>query len=390
MKNTSWISVRFALATLVATLVGAIGLWWWSSPLRWIRQAEVLLISDPLQADTLATAALEFGTKSESRAWLVRCRAQLALKNPVEALGAFSQIKYPEQCPVNDWCALIEDARSAEHFLLTELAMSQALRLRDDRLRVLALVLPELTSTLPENDLDRLLSELRALVGNHAEGWQAIGLVEKERGYLGNAVVALRKSCELTQNTEPIGLSCRRNLAQLLIDLGQYDEAQELVKDVMKASTPTITDWIHQALLKRFSGNPDECLDLLNKVLIDSPAEVPARLLRGTVLVELDRLREAQEEFERCLQIAPFHAEAHYRLAQTLIRQGDQNGAAPHLQEQRRLALLQSKVIDLRRRISNTPNNQALMEEMATLFEALGQPQRASSWRKEASVLRSY
>ena len=380
--------ISVSVAVAVAVVAVAAGIWWYTSPWRWLRQAEGILARDPAQADALAEAALNAGTGRESQAWLIRCRAQLALGKPLEALGAYAQIKQPDQCDVADWCALIAEARAAHHTLLADGALSVALRFRSERARVLTLALPLKASTLAEPEVLELVQELRRLAGSRADCWHAVGITEQARGRYAEAVEAYRQAVTRSHVSQPIGLSSRRELAQLLIILGEFSAAESLVTEVLHASPPLSEDQLRLAQLRRSSGDRVRAEQLLNEVIEKEPENLPALLLRGEVRAEQDELAKAQADFERCLRIAPFHDEAHYRLSQILRRQGDSSGTTKHLQESRRLSELKRRVLEIDIRRQTAPQDPKLMDELADLFEALGQPRTSAKWHRAAQTVR--
>lgn len=379
---------RFITSSIVAVCVVAIGLWWYTSSWRWIRQASTILPSDPAQADALAEAALNTGTGRASQAWLIRCRAQLALEHPLEALGAFAQITEPDQCNVTDWCALIEEAQAAHHTILADMALSQALRFRVERARVLTLALPVKANSLSEREVSEFVQELRRLAGPQAGAWRAIGTTEQARGRLAEALEAYHQAVALSDISQPIGVLSRRELAQLLISIGQFTEAEPLVTEVIQASAALSQDQLRLAQLRRSAGDCDGAQTLLDEVLVNEPENLPARLLRGTLRAEQKQLAEAQADFEQCLRISPFHDEAHYRLSQILLQKGDSSGADKHLRENRRLSELKLRIFETGRRRATAPQDPQLMDEMADLYKALGQPNKADEWHRAAKELR--
>ncbi len=377
-----------SVSVVVIVVVVAIGFWWYTSPWRLLRQAEELLARDPAQADALAEAALNAETGNASQAWLIRCRAQLALEKPLEALGAYAQIKQPDQCDVSGWCALIEEAQAAHHSMLADMAMSVALRFGSERARVLTLALPIKASTLSEKEVTELVQELRGLAGSRADCWRAVGMTEQARGRYAEAVDAYRQAVSQSDVSQRIGLSSRRELAQLLISLGQFSEAEPLVTEVLHVPPPISEDQLRLAQLRRSTGDRVSAEQLLNQVIEKEPDNLSALLLRGAVRTEQKHLAEAQADFERCLEISPVHDEANYRLSQVLLRQGDSSGAARHLRESSRLSELKRRVLEINRRRETAPEDPKLMDELADLFEALGQPRTSAVWRRSAENVR--
>ena len=101
------------------------------------------------------------------------------------------------------------------------------------------MVLPIKASLLPEAEVAELVQELRTLASEHPAGWRAIGLTEKSRGRLAEAVKAYRRVLALSDVSQPVGLASRLELAQLLIDLGQFSAAEPLVAEVLQTSRAT-------------------------------------------------------------------------------------------------------------------------------------------------------
>ena len=253
---------------------------------------------------------------------------------------------------------------------------------------MLTLILPLKASSLAESEALALIQELRRLAGSHADCWRAVGVTEQALGRFAEAVEAYRQAVVHSDVSHPIGLSSRRELAQLLITLGQFSEAEPLVTESMSVSSVVSEDQLRMAQVRRSAGDRSSAEKLLSDVLKKEPENLSARLLRGTLFVELQQLAEAQADFEHCLRIAPFHDEAHYRLSQTLQRRGDPSGAAEHLQEHRRLSELKRQVLEITRRRTIAPQDPNLMDKMGDLFEALGQPSTSAEWHRSAENVR--
>lgn len=377
-----------SMSVVVAVVMAVVGIRWYMSPGRWLRQAELVLGSDPAQADALAESAINANRVNLPQAWLIRCRAQLALGKPLEALGAYALIKQPEQCVVSDLCALIEEAEAAHQTMLADMAATAALRHESDRVRVLALALPLKANMLSEPEASELVQELRQLSGSRADCWQAVGITEQVLGQYAEAVDAFRKAVNCSDVTQPVGLSTRRQLAELLIILGQFSEADLLVTEVLHSAPPLSEDKLRLAQLRRSTGDRDMAEQLLDQVIENEPENLLALMLRGISRAEQEQIAKAQADFEHCLRIAPLHDEAHYRLSQMLRRRGDLLGAAKHLKESQRLSEMKRRILEINRRRETALQDPQLMEEMADIYDALGQSSSSSEWRRTAESLR--
>lgn len=77
-----------------------------------------------------------------------------------------------------------------------------------------------------------------------------------------------------------------------------------------------------QALTARQAGHPAQAAALLERWLTDKPADVDARLHHGYALLDLGRLRAAEQAFRRVLETAPAYHDARIGLARIAQRQG--------------------------------------------------------------------
>ena len=378
----------FTLLTLLAAVLVSFGYWLHTLPGRWLRQAGDILVSTPAKADALAVDVITLGWGNQDQAWLVRCRANLAQHNEFEAIGAFSQIKQPENCVVDDWCKMIEEAQATRHQLLVDMSLSTTLRMKTERSRLLTLALPLTANTLDEAESVKLVEELRHFASGEPECWRAIGKAEQALGRFAESVEAYRRAVSQSDVSTPIGALVRRELAQIQITLGQYSEAESLVIDVMRQPPMQDGDQLQMAQIKQATGDRFGAQQLLNELINRTPENLQARILRGALFVALNDLKRGQEEFEFCLRYAPYDEEIHYRLSQTQIRQGKLSDAAKHLQESRRISDLKRKLIEINRRRANSPQDPKLMDELSELFAALGQPNTSAQWRLRAVSVR--
>lgn len=375
--------ILWTLGAVLALCLSA-GWWWVLRPWQWTSQADALLSHDPAQADALAEEVINLDTVRVQQAWLVRCRAQVALNHPLEALGAFAQIQHPESCDAGAWCALIEETLNKQQDLLADLALSAALKFSSERRRVLTLALPLKSKTMPAAELTALISELRRIAGEHAASWHSIGIAEQDQGRFAGAIEAYRQAVVLSAASQPIWLDARRSLSQLLILLGRFAEAEPLMTEVLSVSQGAAEDLVRMAQLKRAAGNPNAATELLNCVLERNSKDLTARLLRGTLRADQGLLAEAREDFEECLRLSPTNDEAHYRLSQVLRRQGRFADAETHATEHQRLSELKRRLLEISRRRELAPRDSQLMNELAAVYEQLGQPLRAAEWKKAA------
>ncbi len=370
------------------TLVGAIAYWWYTEPDRTARQAASLIETDPARADALAEAAIAAGTSLDSQAWLTRCRAQLAMGKPLEALGAYAQIRDPKRCDAEAWCDLLERAQRSGDLVLTDMCASVALTLPSHRQRLLSLALPLKAGLLSATEESRLLDELRELAGDNAAAWSAIGRVERLRGHLAASVAAYERAVAGSAGATATGTGNRRELARLLIDLGQFDRAKPLVTELQQSTADDADDLLLAARLQHAEGDLSGAKLSLDRLLKNKPDHLAARLLQGSLLAEEQAWDEAITVFQECLRRQPHVPESHYRLGQAYVRKGDAVAAARHFSEQRRLAALQRDLLTAQQKRNAEPPTPELLDEIASIHRQLGDLNAAKEWNRAATALR--
>ncbi|MFQ5763795.1 MAG: tetratricopeptide repeat protein, partial [Rhodospirillales bacterium] len=99
---------------------------------------------------------------------------------------------------------------------------------------------------------------------------------------------------------------------------GRTAEAETAFRAVLEKS-PAHPDALHfLGLLQYQKGNADEAVTLIDEAIAaDGDSPIYAVNL-GKVLVDLERLGEAEEAFRRALRLQPDEAELHFLLGETL------------------------------------------------------------------------
>ncbi|HET9426812.1 MAG TPA: YaiO family outer membrane beta-barrel protein [Allosphingosinicella sp.] len=117
------------------------------------------------------------------------------------------------------------------------------------------------------------------------------------------------------------------------------------------AQTQVQSDY-DRAVAARMSGRFDTAVEILRDMVDREPNHADARLQLGLVYLALQRLDEAQLEFERTLQLAPDYADARIGLARVAERRGDRARALEYVEP---LGSENAEVIDLLARLRSVP-----------------------------------
>ncbi|CAD6559446.1 hypothetical protein LMG28727_06854 [Paraburkholderia kirstenboschensis] len=81
----------------------------------------------------------------------------------------------------------------------------------------------------------------------------------------------------------------------------------------------------------------DEALSIFDDALEHFPDDALLHFNRAVVLEELNRYDAAETAYERCIDLDPSHADAHFNLARLSEIRGDKQGLVRHLSAYRRL-----------------------------------------------------
>ena len=121
--------------------------------------------------------------------------------------------------------------------------------------------------------------------------------------------------------------------ARALKALGRDDEAGAMVTQALERFPHDPRLRLAEAEWLAARGEREAALRGLNAILADAPHDIPARALRGRLLVDMGVLDEAEREGRSLMQAAP-RAPAGYRIAAAaLVRGGDAEGARVVLRE---------------------------------------------------------
>ncbi|WP_425045652.1 sulfotransferase [Primorskyibacter sp. S87] len=108
---------------------------------------------------------------------------------------------------------------------------------------------------------------------------------------------------------EPEFHDARKNLAQTLLFLKQYEKANRMLNKLVTRTPQDAQAW-HMLGLARFEcADPDGALEAVEKTLEMNPVFAQAHNLRGLILSQLGQIVEALECFREALRLAPNDAE---------------------------------------------------------------------------------
>jgi Flp pilus assembly protein TadD len=124
----------------------------------------------------------------------------------------------------------------------------------------------------------------------------------------------------------------RTTLVGLLVDIGEPKSARAEFDRVAARGPLTVELELRQAQLLRLERRYPEALAAVQTLLERDNNSPRALMLRGTLQLDLGHSQPARDDLQRLVQLEPKNKEAHYKLAQALLRLGDSAEAKKHLQ----------------------------------------------------------
>lgn len=131
-------------------------------------------------------------------------------------------------------------------------------------------------------------------------------------------------------------------------------------------------------------GQLDEARQLLDSLLAAHPREAEALYDRGRLAMQLDQPAEAEAWLRKAVVEAPHHYEASYSLYQCLQRRGNNEEAAKQLARLERLQAQLDCLTELTKKIGDSPRDAGLRYEVGLIFLDTGQDHEGLRWLASA------
>jgi tetratricopeptide (TPR) repeat protein len=161
------------------------------------------------------------------------------------------------------------------------------------------------------------LAEKLAAEADDARGWSQVAVVRRRTGDLSGALEAVDKALALAEAGQEQELRFFR--AELLIELGRIDEAEQQAAQVTDELSRTILD----ARLAQQRGDNQRALELYGKVSIQWPQNHAVRALAARAAHQLGDTERAKSDLLEATRQAPKDTDAALWLAQIYFSEGN-------------------------------------------------------------------
>lgn len=372
-------SHRIRGMSAIAILLGSIaasGVWWWSGRAgRHLAEAERLVdAGQPLAAgEWLGVPEADLATRE--RALLVRARAALGRDRPADAVGPLEEID-PEGSnggAAAFWkgrtlYAAQQPRKAIEWFR----AASGKLPGDPEPLRWLAAAAYDLGA---RHVAIEALAEITRLSPRDARAWRTLGLIQKEQVRHEDAAAAYRQSLA----SDPEQPKVRMELAETLEALGEYDEAERLLRDC-QGQVPEGDRSAALARCLRARQDREGMEGALEAGLAADPEHAGLLALRAMSDLEAKRIAEAVAGFDRALARDPRNPQWLYQRGRALALLGRKGEARRDLDRAEAINKAIVELSDLDEQASRQPEDPEIRCRIARLCIRLGKRELAASW----------
>ncbi len=147
-----------------------------------------------------------------------------------------------------------------------------------------------------------------------ADALHLLGLIEHQQGRSAQAVAHIRQAIAL----RPLDSMFCFNLANMLFDLGQLDDAASLYSQAARLAPGSIDPLLGLGAVARAQNRQDECARVYRQVIQLAPGLADAHRHLGQALLMQGQYREAERSFRQCLALHAGDVQARVGLAGTL------------------------------------------------------------------------
>ena len=149
-------------------------------------------------------------------------------------------------------------------------------------------------------------------------GWKVLGIVLKQMGKISEALIATRRSVQLS----PQDAEAHCNLGVILQDLKRFEKAEESYKKAIFFKPELAEAHNNLGNTLRELSRLDEAEASYKQAIAVNHELVEAHNNLGNTLREVGRLEDAEASYTRAITLAPAFAEAHSNLGVTLKEMG--------------------------------------------------------------------
>jgi len=376
-RNRRWFGV------LAFLLLGFLTFAAWNSlrprPSRLLEQGQMLIRTDPSQAERLVRQALSSVSHPYPDAEVTLCRLLVRKGATDEATRQLNCIDLAG-CRSDILLAFGRDALLADQQAAAYVAL-ESLASRSDSLGTAALELL-LTEYQEWGQDEKQLLVARELAKREPENAQRWSTLVKMLADMSRDLECVEAIHAARQHNLPAAMrrELQNDLVQRLINLGDIQGVRSELATLREFEADSVRVRGHQTYLYRMEGKLDQALETISTLLRDGTGHPYAHFTRGIVYLDMRRFADAAKDLERTLAAQPFNSAAEFKLSEAYRGLGQVELAAQHRKSAMNIANKRKRISELLKQRQTDARNPQLYAELAQLNRDLGDSQSARNW----------
>ena len=202
---------------------------------------------------------------------------------------------------------------------------------------------------------------------NYIGAWNNLGNNAFRQQNFSQAVKYYNK--EIIKNKTSIPF---RALGRAYVELGKTDSARICFQHSIDVNNNYASAYLNLAQLEEDEGNFNKALNLASRAYALEPNNIEYQYVYSTILVQMDRGKEAIYSLREIIKEWPWHHGAHYNLARALIQSGQKIEGQQYLDESEKIRATQAKIDHLENTIRALPDDPYSYAALAFALRKVG------------------
>ena len=202
---------------------------------------------------------------------------------------------------------------------------------------------------------------------NYIGAWNNLGNNAFRQQNFSQAVKYYNK--EIIKNKTSIPF---RALGRAYVELGKTDSARICFQHSIDINNNYASAYLNMAQLEEDEGNLNKALNHASRAYALEPNNIEYQYVYSTILVQMDRGKEAIYSLREIIKEWPWHHGAHYNLARALIQSGQKIEGQQYLDESEKIRATQAKIDHLENTIRALPDDPYSYAALAFALRKVG------------------
>ena len=202
---------------------------------------------------------------------------------------------------------------------------------------------------------------------NYIGAWNNLGNNAFRQQKFSQAVKYYNKEIIKNKTSTPF-----RALGRAYVELGKTDSARICFQHSIDINNNYASAYLNLAQLEEDEGNLNKALNHASRAYALEPNNIEYQYVYSTILVQMDRGKEAIYSLREIIKEWPWHHGAHYNLARALIQSGQKIEGQQYLDKSEKIRATQAKIDHLENTIRALPDDPYSYAALAFALRKVG------------------